>query len=164
VKTDTVLVIDAHTVLPLAIPLQGLKPVAWRNLEFMECNGGVKLIEFAGGSLPQRLWTCSSGSLCSPAVEDILCAPVLERLDHVDTIAWNSCYHKHNTPIINTVLDTERPDSSTGYMRFHYKQRHAEKVLQHMRIWCRLWLGGRDGAGNRVLFLIESVLTRNAGI
>ena len=52
-KTEAVLIIDANTVLSLAIPFQGLKPVAWGSLEFMEGRDGVKLIEFAGGNLPQ---------------------------------------------------------------------------------------------------------------
>jgi hypothetical protein len=64
--------------LPLSIPFQGFKPVSWGNLEFMECSHRVKLIEFAGGNLPQRLWAGSSGDFGPPAVEDILCAHVLE--------------------------------------------------------------------------------------
>ena len=77
-KTDAVLVIYANTMLPLSIPLQGFKPVSWGNLEFMECGHRVKLIKFAGGNLPQRLWAGASGSLCPSTVEDILCAYVLE--------------------------------------------------------------------------------------
>jgi hypothetical protein len=52
-KTDTVLVINANAMLSLPIPFQGLKSIAWGNLEFMECEHRVKLIEFAGGNLPQ---------------------------------------------------------------------------------------------------------------
>jgi len=52
-KTDTVLVINANAMLSLPISFQGLKPIAWGNLEFMEGDHRVKLIEFAGGSLPQ---------------------------------------------------------------------------------------------------------------
>jgi len=77
-KTEAVLIINTHTMLSLSIPFQGFQLVSWRNLEFMECGHGVKLIEFAGGNLPQRLWTCSSSCLCPPPVEDILCARVLE--------------------------------------------------------------------------------------
>ena len=51
-KTDAVLVINAHTVLTLAIPLEGLKSVAGRNLQFMECRHGVELIKFACGDFP----------------------------------------------------------------------------------------------------------------
>jgi hypothetical protein len=39
--------------LSLPIPFQCLKPIAWGNLEFMERDHRVKLIEFAGGNLPQ---------------------------------------------------------------------------------------------------------------
>jgi hypothetical protein len=39
--------------LSMPIPLQGFQPIAWGNLEFMECCYRVKLIEFAGGNLPQ---------------------------------------------------------------------------------------------------------------
>ena len=52
-KTDAVLVINADAMLSLSIPFQGLKPVSWGNLEFMEGDHRVKLIEFAGGNLPQ---------------------------------------------------------------------------------------------------------------
>ena len=52
-KTDAVSVINADAILSFLIPFQGLKPVSWRNLEFMECDHRVKLIEFAGGNLPQ---------------------------------------------------------------------------------------------------------------
>ena len=74
----------------------------------MECGHRVKLIKFAGGNLPQRLWAGASGSLCPSTVEDILCAHVLERLDHGDTIAWRSCYLKHNFPTITTTLEAEQ--------------------------------------------------------
>ena len=77
-KTEAVLVINADAMLSLSIPFQGLKPVSWRNLEFMECGHRVKLIEFAGGNLPQRLWAGALGCFCPPAVEDVLCAHVLE--------------------------------------------------------------------------------------
>ena len=77
-KTDTVLVINANAMLSLPIPLQSLKPISWGNLEFMECDHRIKLIEFAGGNLPQGLWAGASGCLCPPPVEDILCARVLE--------------------------------------------------------------------------------------
>jgi len=52
-KTDAVLIIYSNTVLSLSIPFQGFQPVAWGNVEFLECGHGVKLIEFAGGDLPQ---------------------------------------------------------------------------------------------------------------
>ena len=52
-KTETVLVINANALLSLPIPFQGLKPIAWRNLEFVEGDHRIKLIEFAGGNLPQ---------------------------------------------------------------------------------------------------------------
>ena len=52
-KTDAVLVINADAMLSMSIPFQGLKAVSWGNLEFMECDYRVKLIEFAGGTLPQ---------------------------------------------------------------------------------------------------------------
>jgi hypothetical protein len=64
--------------LSLPIPFQGLKPIAWGNLEFRECKHRVKLIEFADGSLPQGLWAGTSGGLCPPPVEDVLCARILE--------------------------------------------------------------------------------------
>ena len=77
-KTDTVLVINTNAMLSLPIPFQGLKPIAWGNLEFMECDHRVKLIEFTDGNLPQCLWAGASGCLGPPPVEDILCARVLE--------------------------------------------------------------------------------------
>ena len=52
-KTDPVLVINTNALLSLPLPLQGLKPIARGNLEFMACDHRVKLIEFAGGNLPQ---------------------------------------------------------------------------------------------------------------
>jgi hypothetical protein len=52
-KTETVLVINANTLLSLPIPFQGLKPIARGNLELVECDHRVKLIKFAGGNLPQ---------------------------------------------------------------------------------------------------------------
>jgi hypothetical protein len=39
--------------LSLSIPFQGFQPISRGDLEFMECCHGVKLIEFAGGNLPQ---------------------------------------------------------------------------------------------------------------
>jgi hypothetical protein len=66
------LLINPNTVLSLSIPFQGFQPVAWGNVEFLECGHGVKLIEFAGGDLPQRLWTRAAGGFCPPPVEDIL--------------------------------------------------------------------------------------------
>jgi hypothetical protein len=77
-KTETVLVINTNAMLSLPISFQGLKPIAWGNLEFMECDHRVKLIEFAGGSLPQGLWAGTSGCLGPPPVEDILCARIFE--------------------------------------------------------------------------------------
>jgi hypothetical protein len=64
--------------LSLSIPFQGFQPADWGNLEFLECGHRVKLIEFTGGNLPQRLWAGSSGDFGPPAVEDILCAHVLD--------------------------------------------------------------------------------------
>jgi hypothetical protein len=77
-KTETVLVINTNAVLSLPIPLQGLKPIAWGNLKFVECDHRVKLVKFAGDNLPQCLWAGASGCLCPPPVEDVLCTRVLE--------------------------------------------------------------------------------------
>ena len=52
-KTDAVLIINTNTMLSLSIPFQGFQPISRGNLEFVECCHGVKLIEFAGGNLPQ---------------------------------------------------------------------------------------------------------------
>jgi hypothetical protein len=48
-----VLIVNTTTMLSLSIPFQGFQPISWRDLEFMECCHGVKLIEFAGRNLPQ---------------------------------------------------------------------------------------------------------------
>lgn len=71
-KTDAVLIIHAHTVLSLPIPLEGFQSIAWGNVEFLEGSYGVKLIKFAGGDLPQGLWAGASGSFGPLPVENIL--------------------------------------------------------------------------------------------
>src|SRR5262249_34450418 len=77
-KTETVLVINANTVLSLAIPFQGLQPVSWGNLEVREGGHRVQLIKFADGNLPQGLWAGASDCLCPHPVEDVLCTRALE--------------------------------------------------------------------------------------
>jgi len=72
------LVVHTNTMLSVSIPVQGLKPVAWGHLEFMEGRDGVQLIEFAGGNLPQRLGAGAPGYLGPSSVEDIFCACVFE--------------------------------------------------------------------------------------
>jgi hypothetical protein len=77
-KTDAVLLINTNTMLSLSVPFQGFQSIAWGDLEFMEGCHGIKLIEFAGGNLPQCLGTGSAGCPGPPPVEDILCTRALE--------------------------------------------------------------------------------------
>jgi hypothetical protein len=41
-KTDAPLVIDSDTVLPLAVPVQRLKPVAWRRCQVPQFRGRIQ--------------------------------------------------------------------------------------------------------------------------
>ena len=78
-KTDAVLVINADAMLSLAIPFQGLKPVAWGNLVFMECGHGCQADRVCGRQSSTRIvGRCVGLPVAPPAVEDVLRARVLE--------------------------------------------------------------------------------------
>jgi len=49
-ETDTPLIVHADAMLPLAITLQSLQPIARRGAQKVQCGGGVQLRQFALGN------------------------------------------------------------------------------------------------------------------
>jgi len=49
-KADSPLIIYGNRVLPLSLTSQGMKPIAWRNLQVIETCGKVNVFQAAHGS------------------------------------------------------------------------------------------------------------------
>lgn len=80
-KTDTVLVVDPNTMLPLPITDQSLQAIARRDVEFMERSDGIHLIQFPSSDFPDgwRTYLARGGRIL--AIKNISGAHVSERLD-----------------------------------------------------------------------------------
>jgi hypothetical protein len=90
-EADPVLVVDPNAVLALAIAREGLEAVAGRDPEIGEALGGIELVELPESHGPEVWGATAAGLFGVAAIEDVLCALVLERADHDDMVARMSC-------------------------------------------------------------------------
>jgi hypothetical protein len=74
-KANPPLVVDADTVLPLAVAFQGFKVIAGRDAQVFEASGGMHLVELARSQQGDLLRDAPD----EPAVEDRLGILVFER-------------------------------------------------------------------------------------
>jgi len=50
-EADTPLIVDRHSELACAVPFKGVQRVPWRHLQVFDADGGVDLLQLAGGAL-----------------------------------------------------------------------------------------------------------------
>jgi hypothetical protein len=81
-EADSVLVVDSYAMLPFAIVLKRLEPVARRTSQVLERISLVELVEFPARHSPDRLRTGLRGPLRGRGVEDVTSPLVSKRLDH----------------------------------------------------------------------------------
>ena len=70
-EANAKLPVDANSVLPASILLQGLQLIAWRDPKRREGDGRIKLIELATHHGPERVGTGAPRATRVDAVEDI---------------------------------------------------------------------------------------------
>jgi len=81
-KTDTILFVDANTVLSDPVPPQPLKPISGWRRKFQKVAHAIELVKPTPSARPQEVWTdptCRSGI---GAVEDVFRATILEGAYH----------------------------------------------------------------------------------
>src|SRR3990172_1025741 len=81
-EAHSIALVDANRVVIPPIALQRLESVPGWSCEVTQLLGCVQLVQFALGHAPQRLRAARPRCLGVSAVEDILCAGVLERMNH----------------------------------------------------------------------------------
>src|SRR6185436_10586547 len=91
-EADPVLVVDPDAVLALAVAGESLQAITGRGPEIIKALGGIELVELAKGHGPEALGATAAGFFGVAAIENILCALVLERADHDDMVARMVCY------------------------------------------------------------------------
>jgi hypothetical protein len=80
-KTDPQLFIDADTVLSSPITGECFQSIARRYAQRLDRNDSIELIQLTACHGPEIFWTRPSCASRTYAIEDILSAAVLERLD-----------------------------------------------------------------------------------
>jgi hypothetical protein len=133
-KADSVLLVDPNAVLAVAIPRESLKAVAGWDPKIIEAVGGIELVQLSPGNGPDSLWATATGVFGVPAVEDVLRAHALERVDHVNMIARMSCY----APLL--LIQRERPSCAPLSARsaLRTKNRSSTSSSKASRALCPL--------------------------
>jgi len=70
-ETYPILIVDADRVLPRAIALQFLKPIAWRNPKMLDLFHGSYLEEISSSDVDEIRRAHLAGSLCRFSVIDV---------------------------------------------------------------------------------------------
>jgi hypothetical protein len=79
-KADAPLVVHRDRVLAMPICLEGMQVIAPRHLEVVEAGGEMHILEFTNRTSDQVGWK----PLGPSGREEIMGAPIRERLDHIE--------------------------------------------------------------------------------
>jgi hypothetical protein len=91
-EANSELLINANTELPFSVTSEGLQSISGRNLQVIQINCGIQEIQFSRGI---GMENHRAGLFCpSPLnpVENLLRSFASKGLNHIDRIAWMSCY------------------------------------------------------------------------
>jgi hypothetical protein len=78
--------------LPFSVAREGFQSIARRDLQVIQIDCGIQEIQFPCGIGLESRWACLLGPSPLDPVENILRSFAGEGLDHIDKIAWMSCY------------------------------------------------------------------------
>ena len=89
-KTQPPLTVDRYGIVPEAIPLQSMEPVAWRNTHVFDRLGSIKHIEFSQRAR-NNLWR---KPLYGAVAEQSFRTFVTKALYHIESVTHNVTHYK----------------------------------------------------------------------
>lgn len=88
-EAETILIVDADTVLAFALALEDFEPIAWESPQVAKIGGLVERVELAARYGPEVLGAGVAGIFSVCPVEDVFSPPIGEGDDHLRMITHN---------------------------------------------------------------------------